>query len=206
MRATYSESLAHGILRFTGPVAFSEHVMYLDLTDRRSGERVFLNLLCPGPPGAALLGVMSGKVVHHPSSEVALTRMLVVRVPRLVQSAFDRSNRYLDPAAGSVSSDLRALGLPLGETSQLDALFASFLHDTFDGGVYRITAADNHAINVAIDRALGADGRTSQRRSLAAARRRPRRVGVTRRGQARRPARRCASAAGPDMAHRLGPP
>ncbi len=160
MTALYSESLSSGILRHAGPVSLTDRTMYLDLTDPRAESRLFLTLLCPNPRATALLGVMSGKVFHDPNCEIAVTRVVAVRVPVGDPSILDASNRYLDPAEESLSADVHALGLPLDPSVQLDALLEAFLNGGQGGRPWRVTADDNQAVNVGLDRALAQASRS----------------------------------------------
>jgi DNA-binding winged helix-turn-helix (wHTH) protein len=154
MQAVYSEALPGGRLCHRGPVTFSARTIYLDLVDTRADSRVVLTLLCPGPPATALVGVMSGKVFHDPNSEVAVTRFLAVRMPARGKAIVDGRHGYLDLADESLSRDLRALGLPLSFSPVLDSVLEGFLAGKGQGNFFRVTAADNQAVNVALDRAL----------------------------------------------------
>jgi hypothetical protein len=154
MEAVYCETLLDGTpLVHTGAVSFSERTLCLDLVDRRADSRVLLALLVPSPPASALVGVMSGKVFHHPNTEIGVTRIVAVRIPGVEAARLETSNRYLNPVEDSVSRDLRSLGVPLGSPSPFDSVVADFLNAGAGHGVFRVTAADNQAVNVALDRA-----------------------------------------------------
>jgi DNA-binding winged helix-turn-helix (wHTH) protein len=155
MRVAYMESLPHRAapLRHRGEVALSDRIMYLDLVDAAADSRVQLALVCPNPPASALLGVMCGKVFHHPNSELAVARILAVRVPAGAPDVLAASNRYLD-SADSLSRDLRGLGLGLAPSAPLDSLLRDFLNGPSATGLLRVTVAENHTVNVAIDKAL----------------------------------------------------
>src|SRR5262245_18865615 len=155
MTAVYMESLPHRTtpLRHGGTVAFSDRIMYLDLVDAAADSRVMLALVCPNLPATALLGVMCGRVFHHPNSELAVARILAVRVPADGPDVLAASNRYLD-SADSPSRDLRGLGLALTPSAALDSLLRDFLNGGSATGLLRVTVAENHTVNVAIDKAL----------------------------------------------------
>lgn len=157
MKAVYSESLPSGRLRHRGTVGFSIRTLYMDLADAHARSRVFLTLLAPSPPATALLGVMSGRVFHAPNAEIAVTRLLAIRVPVPDPAVLDASNRYLDQSAGAVAGDLKALGLPLA-CAKLDSPLQAFLRGDGSAGIFRVTAEDNQAVNVELDRMLGAAG------------------------------------------------
>ncbi len=154
MTAVYMESLPHRAvpLRHRGDVAFSDRIMYLDLVDAAADSRALLAFLCPNAPASALLGVMCGRVFHHPNAELAVARILAVRVPSGNPDVLATSNRYLD-SADSLSRDLRDLGLELSPSATLDSLFRDFLRGASPAGLFRVTVAENHAVNVAIDKA-----------------------------------------------------
>jgi DNA-binding winged helix-turn-helix (wHTH) protein len=154
MQAVYSEALPGWLLCHRGPVTFSERTIYLDLADARADSRVLLTLLCPGPPATALIGVMSGKVFHDPNSEIAVTPFLAVRIPAGGEPILDGRQGYLDLSDESLSRDLGALGVPLSFSPVLDSVLEGFLAGKGQGSFFRVTAADNQAVNVALDRAL----------------------------------------------------
>lgn len=169
MTAVYSESLPNRTVSLChrGAVAFADHIMCLDLVDPLASSRALLALLCPNPPASALLGVMCGKVFHHPNCELAVTRILAARVPLPDPAALQASNRYLDPEAESLSGDLHELGVRLSPSAALDALFEGFLKGGSGASPSRVTAAENQAVNVAIDKALAEGNRVAAAATIA---------------------------------------
>lgn len=153
LTATYVESLPSGSLRHSGEVTFSGQAMYLDLRDEDSGSRAFLIFLCPGAPGTALLGVMCGRVFHDPNIEIAVSRILAVRVPAVAHAGLEGSNRYLPCTAGALKADLAAVGLSLPPGSVSASLLAQFLNGR-GAGFFRVSAAENARLNVGLDKAL----------------------------------------------------
>lgn len=97
---------------------------------------------------------MSGKVFHHPNTEIAATPFVAIRVPDPDGDRLAKSNRYLDPGAESIARNLIALGLPLHASSELDQVLADVLNAGGTDGLFRVTTAHNEAVNVALDRAL----------------------------------------------------
>jgi DNA-binding winged helix-turn-helix (wHTH) protein len=154
LKAVYAESLSSGVLRHSGEVAFSGQTMYLDLVDGGSGSRALLALLCPSPPGSALLGAMCGKVFHDPNSEIAASRILAVRVPAEQSATLDGGNRYIECTGGALRDDLRAAGLSLPPGAALGSLLARFLSSGRGAGFFRISADENARVNVGLDKAL----------------------------------------------------
>jgi len=162
LTATYVESLPSGLLRHSGEVTFSGQTMYLDLRDEDSGSRAFLIFLCPSAPGTALLGVMCGRVFHDPNVEIAVSRILAVRVAAAGDAGLEGSNRYIPCTAGALKNDLAAAGLSLPPGAAPGSLLAKFLNGG-NAGFFRVSAAENARVNVGLDKALANASRPGRR-------------------------------------------
>lgn len=153
LRARYMENLSFAQLDHVSEVSVLDRILYMDFVDRKRGSWLFANFHFPGAPASALLGVLSGKTYHHPSMEVVATRILAVRVPPLASERLADSNRYLTPEY-SITADLNALGLPLGDDREHEIAFLAALKGQPESNLTRVTSDENRRVNVALDMAL----------------------------------------------------
>jgi hypothetical protein len=86
--------------------------MYLDLAVADTGDRVFLASLAPGPAATTLVGLMLGRVFHDPNPEIAVTRLVAVRLPGAVAPDPGDSDAYVHPAEESLSGDSNGSARP----------------------------------------------------------------------------------------------
>jgi predicted ATPase len=153
MLATYAESVALGRVEVRGQVTVSGRWVHIDLA-RPVQFRLAMNLFLPGPLASVLAGVMSGTSWVDTDPQPAATRIVMVRIPGATAAALDASNRYLDPAAEPLSGELAALGLPIAEPAELDALLAGFLAAHRPSGYLKVGADEYSRLAQAIDRLM----------------------------------------------------
>jgi hypothetical protein len=85
----------------------------------------FISLQLPGPPANVLCGVMSGVafLAHEPLPSAS--RIVFIRVPDT--PGLDGSNRFFDPAPGTIAADLVDLGVTISEADRLDSFTRKFV-------------------------------------------------------------------------------
>lgn len=146
---TYREALLGRSVEFKGEVRIAGRSLHANLCDPESGLPLFMSLFLPGPPASVLCGILSGATVVGPDPQPSATRIAVIRVPNNA----DGSNRYLEPRTGAVACDLTALGLPLTEPAEVDALLRGFLLPGGTGGLDQVSATDQAQLAIALDKA-----------------------------------------------------
>jgi hypothetical protein len=149
--ATYRETVAFGPLRLRGPLSVVNRSVHVDLVDPSARFRLGMCLYLPGTLATVLAGVMSGATIIDADAQPAATRIAMIRIPAGGIEALEASNRYID-AAAPLSDDLIALGLPVSDPSELDALLDGFLRADQPNSYVKVAAAEYARLTLAIDR------------------------------------------------------
>jgi hypothetical protein len=150
--ATYREAIAVGRIELSGQVTSGNRAVYLDLMDAAQEFRLSMCLFVPGTLASVLAGIMSGATFVDADPQPAATRVVMIRIPASAAGALEPSNRYLDLAEEPLSSDLGALGLPIGTSAGLDALLAGFLRGDHARDYIKVDAGEYSRLALAIDR------------------------------------------------------
>jgi hypothetical protein len=151
--AIYGEMVVSSPIQLRGPVSIVGRAVHIDLLDATARFRVGLCLFLPGGTLANVLaGVMSAATFLDAVPQPAATRIVMIRIPAAAAAALEATNRYLDPAETSLSSDLAALGLPVAAPAELDALLEAFLAADRPSSYIKVAAADYSRLALAIDR------------------------------------------------------
>jgi hypothetical protein len=151
--ATYSERVALGRVEVRGQVAVTGRSVHVDLAHPVQ-FRLAMSLFLPGTLASVLAGVMSGASWVDADPQPAATRIVMLRIPGATAAALEASNRYLDPAAEPLSSDLVALGLRVAHPAELDRLLAGFLAAYRPSGYVKVGAEEHSRLAMAVDRLL----------------------------------------------------
>ena len=152
LRATYSETISLGQIQLSGPVAIINGSIHLDLIDAGDRFRWSMHLFVPGILASVLAGIVTGTTVVDAHPVPAATRIVMIRIPGAAAGALELTNRYLDPAEEPLSSDLSALGVPVGSPAELDALLEGFLRGDDARGYIKLAAAAYSELTLAFDR------------------------------------------------------
>ncbi len=123
LSATYTEALLADTVTFEGELLLAGRMLHVILRESTAGSPLFMSLFLPGPPASVLCGVMSGTTLVGPEALPSTTRLVAVRVPRPAVA----SHGYFLPKSGTISADLLAHGLPLGDPDAVDALMRNVL-------------------------------------------------------------------------------
>lgn len=132
--ATYTESVLNNeAVRFHGEVMIASRSMHIAMREPDGGYPVFFSFYLPGPPAAALTGVMSGCTLVGHDPRPTTTRAVAIRVAE--NAPLDSTNRYLERGE-SIATDLEALGMAGAALDEVEATIRGLLEDR--GGVPRI--------------------------------------------------------------------
>jgi len=118
-------------------------------------------LFMPGKLASVLTGVMVGMTIVDADPQPCATRIAMIRMPGVDVPRLKSSNRYVDLANESLSSDLAALGLRAAELSALDALLAEFLEGDRARAHLHVGSHEHAKLTHALDRLLLQSARTS---------------------------------------------
>jgi hypothetical protein len=146
MTAAYTEALLNRPVAFRGTAWLAARTLHMDLREADSGAPLLFSLFAPGPPASALCGVMSGSVIVGPDQQPCASAFVAVRVPADPVA----SNRYVDATPGAIARDLAALGLPLSDPAEVDALLRDTLLPGRDGAPFLQISAERQARVVAL--------------------------------------------------------
>mgnify|MGYP006995602862 CR=1 FL=1 len=146
LMATYTESFLGRNVHMTTEVWIGGRTMHFLVRDPDGDMPAFISLQLPGPPASVLCGVMSGVafISHEPLPSAS--RIVFVRVPDT--PALDTSNRFFDPAPGTITTDLADLGVNVVEAGRLDAFTRSFVGT----GPEQVTTQDQATFASMLDR------------------------------------------------------
>ena len=150
--ATYRETIALGRIELSGQVTSGNRAVYLDLMDAAQEFRLSMCLFVPGTLASVLAGIMCGATFVDADPQPAATRIVIIRIPGAAAGALDPTNRYLNPTEEPLSSDLSALGVPVGTSAGLDALLAGFLRGDHTRDYIKVDAGEYSQLALAIDR------------------------------------------------------
>ena len=123
--ATYTESFQGRPLHMSAEVWIGGRAMHFLVRDPDGDMPAFLSLQLPGPPANVLCGVMSGVafIAHEPLPSAS--RIVFIRVPDTPK--LEDSNRFFEPAPGTIAADLVDLGVSIAEADRLDAFTRTFV-------------------------------------------------------------------------------
>jgi hypothetical protein len=125
-----------------------------------------------------LAGVMSGASFLDAVPEPASTRIVMIRVAPATQPTLEKTNRYIDATDTPLSSDLVALGVPVGAPAELDALLDEFLAADQLRSYLKVAAGEYSRLALAVDRLLIASAADAGAPQLPARARRSARAAV----------------------------
>jgi hypothetical protein len=148
--ATYAERVALGRVQVRGRLTVTGRSVHVDLADPVE-FRLAMSLFLPGRLSSVLAGVMSGLSWVDADPQPAATRIAMIQVSGLTAAALEASNRYLD-ASESLSGDLTALGLRVGQPAELDGLLEEFLTAYRPSGYLKVGAEEYSRLALAVDR------------------------------------------------------
>lgn len=123
--ATYTETFQGRPLHMSAEVWIGGRAMHFLVRDPDGDMPAFISLQLPGPPANVLCGVMSGVafIAHEPLPSAS--PIVFIRVPDT--SILEASNRFFEPAPGTIAADLVELGLNVPEADRLDAVTRKFI-------------------------------------------------------------------------------
>jgi hypothetical protein len=122
--AEYSENTRLGPIKLTGHASLSGRALNIVVVDAVSGVTLFINLHMPGPPVAAICGLLSGPAVVASAPLLCSTPLLAVKLP---DTAPDDLSRYFMPTPGAIAADLCAVGISPHDPTAFDARVRAFL-------------------------------------------------------------------------------
>ena len=125
LMATYTESFRGHHMHLTAEVWIGGRSMHFLVREPDGDMPAFISLQLPGPPANVLCGVMSGVafLAHEPLPSAS--RIVFIRVPDT--PGLDGSNRFFDPAPGTIAADLVDLGVTISEADRLDSFTRKFV-------------------------------------------------------------------------------
>jgi hypothetical protein len=123
--ATYTESFFGRDMHLTAEASISGRSMHFLLREPDGDMPVFISVQLPGPPASVLCGVMSGVAFLSHEPLPSASRIVFIRVRD--ESRLDSTNRFFDPAPGTIAADLADLGLDIPEARRLDSFTREFV-------------------------------------------------------------------------------
>lgn len=137
----YAEVTGEGELAWSGRAHLVGRVLHATLEDAASGTPLFLSVLVPGRPAAALCGVLAGATSVSADPEPSATRIALLRLAPGAAAGPRPGPGYLRP--DELPDDLAALGFP----RRLAAPLRACLH----GDLMQVPPASLAAIGAALD-------------------------------------------------------
>jgi hypothetical protein len=146
LMATYTETFQGRPLHMSAEVWIGGRAMHFLVRDPDGDMPAFISLQLPGPPANVLCGVMSGVafIAHEPLPSAS--RIVFIRVQETPK--LDDSNRFFEPAPGTIAADLMDLGVSIAEADRLDSFTRKFV----GSNPMQVTPQDQVAFASMLDR------------------------------------------------------
>ncbi|TVQ58420.1 MAG: hypothetical protein EA355_01995 [Rhodobacteraceae bacterium] len=154
----YAENLPGGFLEFTGYGLRRRNGLSLRLSfaGGAGNERMAFELLSPGWPGHVLCGFATGDVINAPAPQVAVTRVVLLRIDPGPSNdpSWDRvamPTAYINKDTEALVADMVRHAMPTELAEALAPSVLAFLDNCAAPGADRVALDDLGALSHAVD-------------------------------------------------------